>query len=268
MCHIWKKKQVFLIVFYISREMYAWNPRRSRESKAVTWVHGWGSSKERHSRGCPGIPRNPRKEHGTTSFRNSLKRWKGQNQHELLDYWEMSEYVNCESLVTFKWRLSPLKVVLLVVNTPWHKRCVLPSPLFAVVRPFHRAVVTAGGSVQQVGGDGAVSWVPLAVDQPRTPDTWAEKFESFERINSIRETNGKFDSCNSCKRLGTSRLHELHESKFPFVSRIEFIRSKLSNFLLMYSGSLSLLTHQGTPEAAFGFSRLVTLTPKPASMPT
>ena len=63
-----------------------------------------------------------------------------------------------------------------------------------------------------------------------TPYTWAEKFESFERINSIRETNGSFDSCNSCKRLVPSRLHELHESKFPFVSRIEFIRSKLSNF--------------------------------------
>ena len=62
-----------------------------------------------------------------------------------------------------------------------------------------------------------------------TPYTWAEKFESFERINSIRETNGNFDSCNSCKRLVPSRLHELHESKFPFVSRIEFIRSKLSN---------------------------------------
>ena len=60
--------------------------------------------------------------------------------------------------------------------------------------------------------------------------TWAEKFESFERINSIRETNGNFDSCNSCKRLVPSRLHELHDSKFPFVSRIEFIRSKLSNF--------------------------------------
>ena len=39
-----------------------------------------------------------------------------------------------------------------------------------------------------------------------------------------------FDSCNSCKRLVPSRLHELLESKFPFVSRIEFIRSKLSNF--------------------------------------
>ena len=42
--------------------------------------------------------------------------------------------------------------------------------------------------------------------------------------------NGNFDSCNSCERLVPSRLHELHESKFPFVSRIEFIRSKLSNF--------------------------------------
>ena len=39
-------------------------------------------------------------------------------------------------------------------------------------------------------------------------------FESFERINSIRVTNRNFDSCNSCKLLGTSRLHELHESKF------------------------------------------------------
>ena len=69
-----------------------------------------------------------------------------------------------------------------------------------------------------------------------TPYTWAEKFESFERINSIRETNGNFDSCNPCKRLVPSRLHELHESKFPFVSRIEFIRSKLSNFSAHVSG--------------------------------
>ena len=42
-----------------------------------------------------------------------------------------------------------------------------------------------------------------------------------------------------CKRLGTSRLHELHKPKFSFVSRIEFIRSKFSNFLLMYPGSAS-----------------------------
>ena len=50
------------------------------------------------------------------------------------------------------------------------------------------------------------------------------------------KTSGNFDSCNSCKRLGTSRLHELHESKFAFVSRIEFIRSKLSNFSAHVSG--------------------------------
>ena len=65
---------------------------------------------------------------------------------------------------------------------------------------------------------------------PLTPYTWAEKFESLERINSIRETNGKFCPCKSCKRLVPSRLHELYQSKFPFVSRIEFIRLKLSNF--------------------------------------
>ena len=62
-----------------------------------------------------------------------------------------------------------------------------------------------------------------------TPDTWTEKCEGFERMNSIRVTNGNFDSYNSCKRLVPSRSHELHESKVPFVTRIEFIRSKFSN---------------------------------------
>ena len=42
---------------------------------------------------------------------------------------------------------------------------------------------------------------PLYLRPTVTPYTWAEKFGSFERINSIRETNGNFDSCNSCKRL-------------------------------------------------------------------
>ena len=85
----------------------------------------------------------------------------------------------------------------------------------------------------------------------------SRKFESFERINSIRETNGNFDSCNSCKRLGTSRLHELHESKFPLVSRIEFIRSKLSNFSAHVSGVIVTLlitspaaSSLGSPAAA------------------
>ena len=61
------------------------------------------------------------------------------------------------------------------------------------------------------------------------PGYMNKKIKSFERKNSIRE-KGNFASCNSCKRLVPSRLHELHDSKFPFVSRIEFIRSKISNF--------------------------------------
>ena len=57
----------------------------------------------------------------------------------------------------------------------------------------------------------------------------------------MRETNGNFDSAIFImqfflKRLGISRLHELHVSKFPFVSRIEFIRSKLSNCSAHVSG--------------------------------
>ena len=66
----------------------------------------------------------------------------------------------------------------------------------------------------------------------------SRKFESFERTNSIREANGSFDSCNTCKRLVHSRLHELHEFKLPFVSRIEFIRSELSNCSALYPGSV------------------------------
>ena len=77
----------------------------------------------------------------------------------------------------------------------------------------------------------AADWIPN-----NGHGNMSRKFESFERINSIPETKGNFDSRNSCKRLEISRLHELHESKFPFVSRIEFIRSKLSNFSAHISG--------------------------------
>ena len=68
------------------------------------------------------------------------------------------------------------------------------------------------------------------------PGYMSRKIKSFERINSIQETNGNFDSCKTCKRLGTSRLQELHESKFQRVSRIKFIRSKPSNCSAHVSG--------------------------------
>ena len=70
-----------------------------------------------------------------------------------------------------------------------------------------------------------------------TVDIRAEKLESLEWISSIRETNENFDWRNSCKRLVPSRLHELRQSKFSFVSRIEFIRSKLSSFSAHVSGA-------------------------------
>ena len=44
-----------------------------------------------------------------------------------------------------------------------------------------------------------------------TPGTWPEKYESLERMNSIREANEGFYSCYWCKRLGTSRLHKCHD---------------------------------------------------------
>ena len=39
------------------------------------------------------------------------------------------------------------------------------------------------------------------------PVYMSRKVESFERINSIRETNENFDSCNSCKRLRFFSAH-------------------------------------------------------------
>ena len=73
----------------------------------------------------------------------------------------------------------------------------------------------------------------------------------LKRINSIRETNGNFDSYNSCKLLETSHLQELHESKFPFVSRIEFIRSKLSNCSARLSGVIVSCHSRGSGIESF-----------------
>ena len=72
-----------------------------------------------------------------------------------------------------------------------------------------------------------------------TPYTPAEKIESFEWMNSTRETNGTFDSCNSCSRLVASRLHKLHESKFPFFHVLNLSVRNFRIFLLMYTGLMT-----------------------------
>ena len=46
------------------------------------------------------------------------------------------------------------------------------------------------------------------------PVYMSRKIRKFRTDKFDSETNGNFDSCNSCKRLGTSRLHELHEFIF------------------------------------------------------
>ena len=76
----------------------------------------------------------------------------------------------------------------------------------------------------------------VAVCRHSDPGYMRRQIQSLERRNTIHETNLSFDSCKSCKRLGTSRLHDLHESKLPFVLRTEFISSKLSNLSVHVSG--------------------------------
>ena len=58
-------------------------------------------------------------------------------------------------------------------------------------------------------------------------------FESFERINSIRVTNGNFDSCNSCRRLGIAVYMSCMSQNFRllYVSNLS-----VSNFSAHVSG--------------------------------
>ena len=78
-------------------------------------------------------------------------------------------------------------------------------------------------------------------DHP-TPDTWAEKFEVFERITSIRKTKENFDSCNSRKRMEPAVYLTYMSPNFRLflasnlsvqkirIFLLEFIRSKFSIF--------------------------------------
>ena len=64
---------------------------------------------------------------------------------------------------------------------------------------------------------------------PVIPFIWRKKKWSGE-IWYAKQTEVLTYATNvKCQRLGPIRLHELHESKLPFVSRIELMRSRLSN---------------------------------------
>ena len=75
------------------------------------------------------------------------------------------------------------------------------------------------------------SWLERLSRNPvDDPEYISRKIRKFRTDKFDTRNKRSFDSCKSCKRLVSSRLHDLHESQLPFVSRIEFIRSKLSNF--------------------------------------
>ena len=109
----------------------------------------------------------------------------------------------------------------------------MTSPVVIAHRPRRAASDGRRGAIGQrcMGGR---CWNECRIVNP---DTWAEKYECFERINSIRKTSGNFDSCNSCKRRGTDRSHELHESKFPLFHTTNLSARNFRIFLLMYQGS-------------------------------
>ena len=68
----------------------------------------------------------------------------------------------------------------------------------------------------------------------------------------MREPNGSFDSCNSCKRL-PSRLHELHESRLPFVSGIELVRCNIYFFCSCIRGRWDRPPQRGPAVSRRGF---------------
>ena len=73
--------------------------------------------------------------------------------------------------------------------------------------------------------DTALAGAPL-VRQTAGPSRVITKVSVWRQRTRIREQ----------KNSKTSRLQESHESNLPFVSRIEFIRSKLPNFSAHVSG--------------------------------
>ena len=70
------------------------------------------------------------------------------------------------------------------------------------------------------------------------PDTWAEKFESFERINSIRLTNGN-KSCVSCNSWFPAVYMNCMSQNFRLLHVSNLSVRNFQIFLLIYPGSVA-----------------------------
>ena len=128
------------------------------------------------------------------------------------------------------------------------RRCNRMSDFESVQRP------TFAGCFRESRGHRVSVAVVASSDNPAWPDPRymsrknrkfrTDKFDTCNKNGN--KTNGNFDSSNSCKRLGTSRLHESLESKFPFVTRIDL---SVRNFIIFYhvSGVLVAAPSRGPP---------------------
>ena len=111
--------------------------------------------------------------------------------------------------------------------------CVPPSVLIDPVLSFHEGIEWKHGVFERLASN-LVDWALVSSvwnytaswGTSMTPYIWAERNRRFWMDVFDMWNKCKFDSYS--KLLGTSCLHELHESKLPFVPRIEFIHSKLS----------------------------------------
>ena len=102
----------------------------------------------------------------------------------------------------------------------------------------------AGDPVSQRGGGSGCRSDPGYMSR-KNQKFWTDKFDTWNKQ--------KFWFMNSCKRLGTSRLHELHKSKLLFVSRIESVQN-FRFFLLMYPGSVSHIPARLPPQTRHGWT--------------
>ena len=112
--------------------------------------------------------------------------------------------------------------------------CAPVKQVAAVACGYRRLQISTRHQIARPAGCTKTLWCRVVIHTV-CMSKWKRNFRT-DKFNG--RDKRKFFWCNWSNRLGTSRLHELHESKhFRLVSRIEFIRSKLSNFyLLMWSG--------------------------------
>ena len=88
--------------------------------------------------------------------------------------------------------------------------------------------------------------VSVSRSEPRTSETqcrvrpgyMSRKFESFKRMNSIRVTNGYFDSCTSCKRLAPAVYLSRMSQNVRLLHVPNLSVRNFRIFLLMYPGSV------------------------------